>query len=188
MNNYFKNIWLGVYTALIGMSITLRHLFVRNVTIQYPQERLPIPDNARNRLFLDYDLCNGCQQCARACPVNCIIVETIKTTPGDTIPPLKDGSKRALWVPKYDIDFAKCCFCSLCTEPCPTEAIKMTPEFEYTKYNRNGLIYSFSMMTEQEAVEKKEMYEKFAVEKKRKEAEAKATAELKQATETKNNE
>ena len=173
MNIYFKNIWLGFYTALIGMSITLRHLFVRNVTIQYPQERLPIPDNARNQLYLDYDLCNGCQQCARACPVNCIKVETIKPTPGDEVPLLKDGSKRGLWVSKYEIDMAKCCFCALCTEPCPTEAIKMTTKFEYTAFKRENLIFEFTKMTTEQAKEKSEMYDKFAAEKKRKEAEAK---------------
>ena len=97
MRNYFRNIWLDVYTVLVGMRLTLIHLFERNVTVQYPKERYPIPDNARNRLFLDKELCDGCNRCVRACPVNCITIETLRAVPGKT-PPLKDGSKRNLWV------------------------------------------------------------------------------------------
>ena len=32
--------------------------------------------------------------------------------------------------PVFDIDMAKCCYCNLCTYPCPTECIYMTPSFE----------------------------------------------------------
>jgi NADH-quinone oxidoreductase subunit I len=190
MKQYFKNIWLGIYTVLIGMKITLIHLFAKNVTQQYPDRFHPlrdrywgkrgfrkgdekhsdIPPFSRNRLFLDYDLCNGCNGCVRACPVNCIEVETVKVTPGDNIPPLKDGSKRGLWVKSYTIDFAKCCYCALCIEPCPTEAIKMVPDFEYSTFDRGNLIVQFSKMTEEEARQKTEMYEKFQAEKKKEKA------------------
>ncbi len=183
MLNYFKNIWLGIYTVLVGMRITIDHMFQRNVTVQYPDvhplEKASddkMPDNARNRLFVDMDLCNGCNGCARACPVNCITVETVKVTPGDDVKPLKNGEKRGLWVTNYEIDFAKCCFCGLCTEPCPTHAIYMTTEFEYSTYDRNELIYKFSTMTPEEAKEKQEMYAKFKAEKKKKDAAKKAAA------------
>ncbi|MGA2296846.1 MAG: NADH-quinone oxidoreductase subunit I [FCB group bacterium] len=188
MVRYFNNIWLGLSTILIGMRITISHLFYRNVTVQYPNVHpvdkagaTEMPPNARNRLFLDIDLCNGCNGCVRACPVNCISCETQKITPGDTdVKPLKDGSKRGLWVTDYKIDFAKCCFCGLCTEPCPTEAIKMTPEFEYTKLKREDLIYTFSVMTPEQIQAKKDMYEKFQAEKK-KDEEAKKAAAAKEA-------
>jgi formate hydrogenlyase subunit 6/NADH:ubiquinone oxidoreductase subunit I len=178
MKQYFKNIWLGIYTVLIGMRITIIHLFVKNVTVQYPNVHPTnkagsdkMPTNARNRLFLDIEECNGCNGCVRACPVNCITLETIKVTPGDEIPPLRSGGKRGLWVSHYDIDFAKCCFCALCLEPCPTGAIQMTTEFEYSVLDRSNLRYLFSVMTPQEAQAKKDMLAKFNAEKKKKEAE-----------------
>ncbi len=181
------------------MGITFKHLFAKKVTNQYPdrwhpidenfigrrsfykgdEKRGDIPPNSRNRIFLDIDLCNGCMGCVRACPVNCITVETLKVVPGDNVQPLKDGSKRGLWVTKYDIDFAKCCFCSLCVDPCPTNAIMMTPEFEYSSYDRKDLVYRFSDMTEEEIKEKKQLLEKFQAEKK-KEAAAKKAAQPKQ--------
>jgi formate hydrogenlyase subunit 6/NADH:ubiquinone oxidoreductase subunit I len=177
MLNYFKNMWLGVFTVLVGMRLTLIHLFARNVTVQYPDERYPIPANARNRLILDPDLCDACNRCVRACPVNCITVESIRAVPALT-PPLRNGDKRNLWVTKYEIDFAKCCFCALCVEPCPTNAITTTPEFEYSSYKREDLIYTFVKMSEEEQKIKQDQLAEFQAEqKKKKDAEAKAKAD-----------
>lgn len=182
MKDYFKNVWLGFWTVIIGMKITLRHLFEPNVTVQYPNESYPIPDNARNRLKLETDLCNGCNSCARACPVNCITVETLRVVPDDPEQPMiGDGTKRKLWVPVYDIDFAKCCFCSLCTTVCPTLAIHHTTEFEYSTYNREDLYYRFSDMSAEKVEMKKKMLEEFQ----EKEKKAKAEAAAKKAAEDK---
>jgi NADH-quinone oxidoreductase subunit I len=78
IKKYFKDVWLGVYTIAVGMKITFLHLFTKAVTIQYPDERLQLPERERNRLFVNIDDCIGCDQCARACPVNCIYLDTLK--------------------------------------------------------------------------------------------------------------
>ncbi|OGU41188.1 MAG: hypothetical protein A2X61_13795 [Ignavibacteria bacterium GWB2_35_12] len=187
MKKYINDIWLGIYTVLLGMKITIVHLFAKNVTVQYPNKHPlekasgdKMPMNARNRIFVDMELCNGCNGCARACPVNCITVETLKVVPGDA-PPLKNGERRGLWVPVYTLDFAKCCFCGLCIDPCPTEAIKMTTEFEYSAYDRKDLFYKFSTMTDEEIKQKKELLANFQAEKAKKEAEAKKAADAAKA-------
>jgi formate hydrogenlyase subunit 6/NADH:ubiquinone oxidoreductase subunit I len=185
MNNfqkYFKNVWLGIYTILIGMKITFSHLFKKAVTIQYPDERLQLPDRERNRLFVNMDDCIGCDQCARACPVDCIYLETIKATPGDVVGRTgvtSNGKKKALFVPTFTIDIAKCCYCQLCVFPCPTECIYMTDVFEFSEYDRNKFIYEFTDMTPQQIVEKKERLEAHNKEKEAKKAAAKAEAEAK---------
>ncbi|MGE5479561.1 MAG: NuoI/complex I 23 kDa subunit family protein [Chloroflexota bacterium] len=187
MATYFGNIWNSIYTALVGMKVTIDHMFQKKVTLQYPDHYHPIrdeqmPENARNRLYLDINKCDGCSACVRACPSDCITVEIAKVTPGDPeVPALADGKPRKTWVTRYDIDFGLCCFCSLCTEACPTDAIQMTQEFEYSTYNRRNLIYSFSDLTPDRAAAKKEMYAKYAEEKKRAEAEAKAKAAAEEA-------
>jgi len=146
MIRYFKAIWEGLWTVLVGMKITFMHLFEKNVTIQYPKQRFPIPDGsdgtaiARNRLEMDMELCDGCQRCSRACPVNCIDVKITQVVKTEEQPLLSNGDKRNAWVPVYDIDFAKCCYCGLCTTVCPTDAIHHTPEFEYSTYNRDGYV------------------------------------------------
>jgi NADH-quinone oxidoreductase subunit I len=78
MRQYLKNTYDAIWTVLVGMKVTFKHLFVPSVTIQYPDVKPDLPERARNRLFVNMDDCIGCDQCARACPVNCIHIETLK--------------------------------------------------------------------------------------------------------------
>lgn len=165
MKDYLKNTWLGIWTVLVGMKITFKHLFTPAVTIQYPDVKVPLPERVRNRLYVNMDDCIGCDQCSRACPVNCIEIETVKSIPGEDLGITSNGKKKALWVTKFNIDVAKCCYCQLCVFPCPTECIYMTDVYEFAEYERNNLVYKFTTLTEEEAAQKKINYEKFQVEK-----------------------
>lgn len=147
MGRYFKNIWDGIITVLIGMKITWLHLFTPSVTIQYPSVKLKLPERARNRLYVNMDDCIGCDQCSMACPVNCITIETLKSTPDVDLGLTSVGTKKRLYVPVFDIDIAKCCYCGLCVYPCPTECIKMTDVYEFSEYDRGNLNYNFATMT-----------------------------------------
>jgi NADH-quinone oxidoreductase subunit I len=165
MIQYFKNIYSAVATIFIGMKITFKHLFVPAVTIQYPDVKPKLPDRERNRLYVNFDDCIGCDQCARACPVECITVETVKGLPTDDLGKTSQGKKKALWVTNFTIDFAKCCYCQLCVFPCPTECIYMTDIYEFSEYERSNLIYNFSILTPEEGKEKKANYARFEAEK-----------------------
>jgi len=101
----------------------------------------------RNRLYVNMDDCIGCDQCAKACPVDCITIKTIKSTPDVDLGMTSKNTKKRLYVPQFDIDIAKCCYCGLCTFPCPTECIVMTPVYEFSEYDRSNLLYSFATMT-----------------------------------------
>ena len=150
MGRYFKNVFDGIVTVLIGMKVTWRHLFTRAVTIQYPDVKLKLPDRARNRLYVNMDDCIGCDQCALACPVDCITIETVKSTPDVDLGLTSLGTKKRLYVTRFDIDIAKCCYCALCVYPCPTECIKMTDVYEFSEYERRNLIYTFAVMSPEE--------------------------------------
>jgi len=165
MKRYLKNTWEGIWTIWVGMMVTFKHLFVPAVTIQYPDVKLPLPERARNRLYVNMDDCIGCFQCARACPVDCIEIETVKALPTENLGKTSDGKKKALWVTKFNIDIAKCCYCELCVFPCPTECIQMTDVYEFSEFERDKLIYQFHTLTPLEAEEKKTNYEKFMNEK-----------------------
>ena len=147
MKEYFGDIFRSIWTVLIGMKVTFLHLFTPAVTIQYPDVRLKLPERARNRLYVNMDDCIGCFQCDMACPVDCISIETVKALPTDDLGTTSTGQKKRLWVTKFDIDIAKCCYCGLCVPPCPTECIKMTDVYEFSEYSRNSLIYNYSTMT-----------------------------------------
>ncbi len=151
---YFENIGKGFWTVLVGMKVTMRHLFTPAVTIQYPDARMSIPERGRNRLYVNMDDCIGCNQCAMACPVDCITIETAKSLPTEDLGVTSSGQKKRLWVTQFDIDFGKCCYCGLCVPPCPTECIYMTNVFEFADYDRKNLIYNFITLTPEEASQK----------------------------------
>jgi NADH-quinone oxidoreductase subunit I len=165
MKEYFQNIWYGLFTVFVGMKVTFKHLFVPSVTIQYPDVNIKLPERERNRLYVNMDDCIGCDQCSRACPVSCIEIETVKCIPGEDLGKTSNGKKKALWVTKFNIDIAKCCFCQLCVFPCPTECIYMTDVFEYSEYERQNLVYDFVTLSPVEIEEKKLNYAKLEAEK-----------------------
>ncbi len=181
MKEYFGNIFTALITIFIGMKVTFKHLFIPAVTIQYPDVRPKLPERERNRLYVNMDDCIGCDQCSRACPVSCITIETVKSIPGEDLGKTSNGKKKALWVTRFDIDFAKCCYCQLCVFPCPTECIYMTDVYEFSEFERNKLVYDFVTLTHQERKEKSVNYEKFMAEK---EAEKLKAAAEKAATPT----
>ena len=189
MSAYFKHIYKALSTIGIGMTITFKSMFRKSVTIQYPEQRLQLPERERNRLFVNMEDCIGCDQCAKACPVSCIEIDTIKAVPGDIVGKTgvtSQGKKKALFVPKFTIDFAKCCFCQLCVFPCPTDCIYMTDVFEYSEFKRENLIYDFTDMSPEQTEEKKRKLAEYQEEQTRKKEEAaKAAAAKSQPATTK---
>ena len=186
MNQYFKNTWDGIFTVLVGMKITFKHLFTPAVTIQYPDIKVKLPERVRNRLYVNMDDCIGCDQCSRACPVSCIELETVKSIPGEDLGTTSNGKKKALWVTKFNIDIAKCCYCQLCVFPCPTGCIYMTDVYEFAEFERSNLLYKFATLTTEEAVQKKVNYEKFQAEKEAQKAVAAAAPKPETPPQTEN--
>ena len=45
---------------------------------------------------------------------------------------------------QFDIDMTQCCYCGLCTYPCPTECLVMTPEFEFVEFDKHNFLYRFA--------------------------------------------
>ena len=183
MKRYFTDIWETLTTILGGMGITLVHLIRArndNVTLQYPEERWPRPERnigfehsnynvIRSRLHVDMDDCIGCLKCERACPVDCIKIETEKApNRGEDIKDIQhigvttNGTRKALVVTRFDIDMTECCYCNLCTYPCPEECIFMTGgpnakkhpiDYEFSEPDRSDLIYRFAKPGTKDGIE-----------------------------------
>ena len=185
MKNYILKFWQVFFTIMIGMKVTFRHLFIPAVTIQYPTVKPELPERERNRLYVNMDDCIGCLQCERACPVNCIEIEIVKSIPGEDLGITSNGKKKALWVTKFDIDIAKCCYCELCVFPCPTDCIYMTDVYEFSEFERDNFIYDFVTLTHEEKEEKIKNREEFMI---KKEAEKTAAAKKKVEEEAKKKE
>jgi NADH-quinone oxidoreductase chain I len=150
MSQYFIGIYQSLSSIWIGMNITLKHLFTPSITLQYPDERWEMPERSRNQLFNDIDDCIGCDQCARVCPVDCIYIETEKTGKGEDLGLTSKGTKKRLKVLRFDIDMSLCCYCGLCTYPCPTECLIMTPNYESAVYDRTDLLFKYAKPWEYE--------------------------------------
>lgn len=175
-------------TIFTGMGITWKHLFTKSVTVQYPEQRDVLPERVRLKLDVNMDDCIGCLLCERACPVDCITIDTIKSTEDVDLGETSTGHKKKLWVAEFDIDMAKCCYCELCVHPCPTDCITMVEDYEYSTYDRNNLILSFAEMSddqieearvklEQEEEEKRKRKEAARLEKEKKQSEADKTGD-----------
>lgn len=144
MRKWFADVWNGLSTAFTGMGITWRHLFTKPITLQYPDERRTLPARSRMRLFMKYEDCIGCGQCVRVCPVQCIYLKTEKRAP--TAPAIFAATGHAikLDVKLFDIDMSLCCYCNLCTYPCPTECLYMTPDYEFATTDLGQHLYHFA--------------------------------------------
>lgn len=145
------------------------------VTLQYPRETLPIPDNGRYRLHNEIDDCIVCDKCAKVCPVDCIDIEPIKSS--GEIRKTSDGSSVRMYAAKFDIDMAKCCYCGLCTTVCPTECLTMTKAYDYSEFELSNMNYEFSDMTETDIQKRQQEYDVFVLAKEKQKQEAKKTAE-----------
>src|SRR5437016_12529816 len=112
----------------------------RLVTVQYPEERLPAKEAARNFPFLVFVgndphagmRCVACQICEKECPPQCIYIEKSKDKKPDYV------GKPQLYPKAFDIDISVCMSCQICVEVCPFEAIKMDTVYEFATDNRFG--------------------------------------------------
>jgi NADH-quinone oxidoreductase subunit I len=145
MTTYFRDIRLGVVTLARSMLVAWLHLFTRSVTLQYPTEKWTMPERSRARLFNKIEDCIGCGQCARVCPTNCITIETEKRGKEEPAVFASDGTAIKLRTYTFDIDMTLCCYCSLCTFPCPTKCLVMTSAYEYSVYEKNDHLYHFAV-------------------------------------------
>lgn len=142
MKGYLLDIYQGLFTTLKGLSLTIRYLFTKPVTMNYPEEVWRVPVGYRGFHEYQVDKCIGCYICSKACPADCIYIEVERV-----------GKK--LELRRYDIDYGKCLFCNLCCEPCPTKCINMRNAYDMSSTNRNDMIVEFIKVGEFSPVAKR---------------------------------
>lgn len=138
VDTYLEDIkWLGKrYYTEEGLQQRIDHDGRGIFTIQYPEEKYPVPEEFRYIPFLVYDdteegeqniRCTSCGICAKVCPPQCIWI--VRTTDPETKRPVPEPLE-------FYIDVDICMNCGFCSEYCPFDAIKMDHDYELSVYNR----------------------------------------------------
>lgn len=91
---------------LMSMLVVFKHLFIRPVTLEYPETK-----NKPSEIFRGKPVVEGCIKCGtciKVCPTRAITINNNC----------------------FEIDLKKCIFCGNCSFYCPVKAIKMSKDYE----------------------------------------------------------
>ncbi|MBI3028356.1 MAG: NADH-quinone oxidoreductase subunit I [Candidatus Rokubacteria bacterium] len=129
---FWGDTWQTARAVAWAMSVTLKNLFRKPVTVHYPDVVRPYPDRLRGILALAYDetgeeACIGCRLCEYVCPPQVIKVEMLKR-------------EKRNYAKTFTLELYACEFCELCVQVCPTDAIIMLKSFDLATGDRRELL------------------------------------------------
>jgi len=136
---YMMKILRGLVSLLSGMSITIKAMFSKPVTQQYPHVEPELSKAYRSAIKLirfdesETHDCIACLQCEKICPSFCIKIDGYKP----------EGIKRKR-ATVFDMDFALCSLCGLCIDVCPTDTLEYSALYDLTGYKRD--MFNFDLL------------------------------------------
>lgn len=134
-------VWGDIRAFGTGFKTTFKRLLKKPLTVQYPEQRMPMARRFRGlHKLLRYpdgqEKCIGCSLCAAACPAKAIRVVAAENTETERYSPGERYAKI------YEINMIRCIFCGYCEEACPTGAIVLGQQYEIADYHRDDFIYT----------------------------------------------
>jgi len=110
----------GIVRSLI---LSIRQMMRGTITVQYPHERLVLPERARWSVAMTLDeegshKCTACRACEKACPDHIILLD------------ITTGEDRSRYIDRWHYELGACMMCGLCVEACPFDAIHMSHDYE----------------------------------------------------------
>ena len=145
VSNKEMTFWEKMYLIAIvkGLIITIKHLFRKKVTVQYPDQIRQFSPVYRGQHMLKRDEqgrenCTACGLCALSCPAEAITMKAAERKAG-----AKHLYREEKYAEIYEINMLRCIFCGLCEEACPKDAIYLTisKELVQANYDREDFIY-----------------------------------------------
>ncbi|MBX7263054.1 MAG: NADH-quinone oxidoreductase subunit NuoI [Chitinophagaceae bacterium] len=138
--NFLERIYL--WNIFKGMFITFKHMFKKQPTIHYPEQKRTFSPVFRGLHVLNRDeegreRCTACGLCAVACPAEAITMEAAERLPEE-----ENLYREEKYAAKYEINMLRCIFCGLCEEACPKDAIYLSETLAPSNYSRKNFIYS----------------------------------------------
>ncbi|CAK7030667.1 MAG: NAD(P)H-quinone oxidoreductase subunit I [Desulfovibrio sp.] len=145
---YFIDVAKGLWSLVVGLSITGKFAVSRHKTVRYP---FAVVDKENTETFRgpielvgtpkdpSTPKCISCMLCVQACPSDCI---TVKKRPAPVMTPEEQKAfdeavergenPKKPTAPKdpgvYHYDFTYCSLCACCVEACPVNSIKFSTE------------------------------------------------------------
>ena len=133
---------------LHGMGVTLKHFFMKKVSVRYPEVQRPFSPVYRGVHVLKRDeegreRCTACGLCAVACPAEAITMVAAERKKGE-----EHLYREEKYAAVYEINQLRCIFCGLCEEACPKEAIFLTDKITPVEEDRASFIYGKDKLVE----------------------------------------
>jgi NADH-quinone oxidoreductase subunit I len=123
---------------ITGFANTFKHMFRKPITVNYPDQKVPVFPRYRGKQVLmrdenDLEKCVACGLCSVACPADAIYLE----------PAENDGTVLAgpRYAELYQIHKTRCIFCGYCEEACPVSAIFMGKDYELAVYSNQDFVW-----------------------------------------------
>jgi len=118
----------GIISPFSALSKVLEH----PKTVCYPEQKKELVDGYRGFHTNFLETCIGCANCQDVCMNDAIDMISV----GDDIIGPKNASA---CIPR--IDYGRCCWCSLCTDVCPPNSLKLEEEAIHASDDSNDFLY-----------------------------------------------
>lgn len=143
-----KDVLTGLKSLAIGLGITGRAFYAKNVTVIYPKEEVDNLATYRGHVELvgkedapDVPKCVACGSCVKACPSNCFtILCPVPAKEGEESggevkmgPAPQKGSKTP---GRFILDYSLCSLCGQCAKTCPVDSLRFSHHVYFISDNR----------------------------------------------------
>lgn len=129
-----------------SMVIAYKNLMRPVITVQYPREKVELPERSRWAVAMKLDeegnhKCTACLSCEKACPDYIIKIDVTQ------------GEDRSKHIDHWGYEIGACMMCGLCVEACPFDAIRMSHEYELARTDKSLL--KIDLLTDTDAAKPK---------------------------------
>ncbi|MEA3384026.1 MAG: hypothetical protein U9Q20_05060 [Campylobacterota bacterium] len=110
----------------------IKKVFEHPKTVCYPEQKQSLVDGYRGFHTNTLATCIGCANCQDICMNDAIDMISADDS-------LLNSKNNSACIPR--IDYGRCCWCSLCTDVCPPNSLKLESEAIWASDDSNNFLY-----------------------------------------------